>query len=62
VFDYKPKGITALEADVSTQFGSACKSFGIDIHTTHAPKLREKLNGSLKHCSHALPSNFDFKT
>lgn len=43
VFDYKRKGTTALEADTSTQFSYACKTLGIDIHTTTCAQAQGKI-------------------
>jgi hypothetical protein len=43
VFDYKRKGATSLEADTSTQFSYACKSLGIDIHSTTCAQSQGKV-------------------
>ncbi len=43
MFDYKRKGVTALEVDTSTQFGYACKSFGIDIRATTCAEAQGKI-------------------
>lgn len=43
VFDYKRKGIVALELDASTQFSYACKTLGIHIHTTTCAQAQGKI-------------------
>lgn len=51
VFDYKRKGATSLEVDTSTQFSYACKTLGIDIHSTTCAQAQgkvERLFGTLQ--------------
>jgi hypothetical protein len=43
VFEYKRKGTVALELDASTQFSFACKTLGIDIHTTTCAQAQGKI-------------------
>lgn len=51
VFEYKRKGTVCLELDASTQFSYACKTLGIDIHTTTCAQAQgkiERLFGTLQ--------------
>lgn len=43
VFEYKKKGHPSLEEDAPTQFGYACKSLGIDLHTTSCAQAQGKI-------------------
>jgi hypothetical protein len=43
VFEYKRKGFSAVELDASTQFSYACKTLGIDIHTTTCAQAQGKI-------------------
>jgi hypothetical protein len=51
VFNYNAKGKTSAERDVLTQFGYACKTFGVDIDTTSVAQAKgrvERLNETLQ--------------
>jgi len=51
VFNYVSKGKTSAERDVLTQFGYACKTFGVDLETTSIAESKgriERLFGTLQ--------------
>lgn len=51
VFNYNRNGKTSAERDVLTQFGYACKTFGVDLDTTSVAESKgrvERLNETLQ--------------
>jgi hypothetical protein len=55
VFNYNSKGKTSVERDVLTQFGYACKTFGVDLETTSVAQTKGRIERLFETLQSRLP-------
>ena len=55
VFNYVSKGKTSAERDVLTQFGYACKTFGVDLETTSIAEAKGRIERLFETLQSRLP-------